>query len=354
MFLKGYADSNRMNKNHSEKIMIFDAKAAKLLAPREHITFDKYPGLRLRASATRRAWIYRYKSPTDGRMRQIKIGNWPKVSFPAAIVAWEGIRAQRDEGIDPVLQERDEQLALVKEAKRDADGLTVRDICTIYLEGHIDVNRKEKGAVEIRRTFNTMTESIADMKAVDVTRSVAVDLIQGFAHIPVQASSLRRELGAAWEFALDAGKLPESAPNWWRLILRGKLKSKGKTLQGVRRGVSKRVLSSEETGELIRWLPNFTEVIRDILTMYLWTGVRGAEIMSVEGFEITEESTGLWWIIPKHKTKNSNHPEATDHRVPLYGRAAGIVRRRKGRDGAGYLYPSIGKIAGRRSQYPAF
>src|SRR5690606_20917560 len=109
-------------------------------------------------------------------------------------------------------------------------------------------------------------------------------------------------------------------PNWWRVILRGKLKSNGKAINGVKSGVTKRVLSPAEAGELIRWLPNFSRDIHDILTLYLWTAARGAEITVMEAGEITEEADGLWWTVPKAKTKNVKRVEATDFRVPLVGR----------------------------------
>lgn len=329
--------------------MQFDARAAKSLQPGQHITIDGYPGLRLQARETSRTWTYRYKSPVDGRMRQIKLGQWPAMSLPAAIVAWEGLRTQREAGEDPAMAARAvrAEVAEKKAAVRERKGAgvrTVRQVCNFYLEGHVKPNRKKKGADEIGRTFNTMLGEVGDMDAVDVTRSVAFDLIQSYAAIPVQASSLRRELGAAWDFALDAGKLPENTPNWWRLILRGKLRSKGKVLGGERQGVSPRALSPDEVGTLIRWLPNLSSLVEDALTLYLWTAVRGAEIVAIEGAEITDESTGLWWTIPKRKTKNARHPTATDHRVPLYGRAAEVVRRRIEVHGDGFLFPSYGKL----------
>ena len=51
------------------------------------------------------------------------------------------------------------------------------------------------------------------VRAVDVTRSVAFDLIELFGHIPVQAAKLGAEIGAAWDYALDCGRLPESVSN---------------------------------------------------------------------------------------------------------------------------------------------
>lgn len=66
--------------------MRFDAKAAKQLKPDTHMGFEAFPGLRLEAIASRRTWTYRFKSPVDGRMRQQKLGEWPAVSYAAAIV----------------------------------------------------------------------------------------------------------------------------------------------------------------------------------------------------------------------------------------------------------------------------
>lgn len=69
--------------------MQFDARAAKLLKPKEHFTIDGYPGLRLVAMSNLKTSKYRYESPVDGKIRQIKLGHWPSMSLPAAIVAWE-------------------------------------------------------------------------------------------------------------------------------------------------------------------------------------------------------------------------------------------------------------------------
>ncbi|NMV36814.1 tyrosine-type recombinase/integrase [Ralstonia insidiosa] len=324
--------------------MYFDARAAKLLKPGEHMTLDGHPGLRLECSATRRAWIYRYKSPIDGRMRQAKIGAWPAMSPAAAIVEWEKLRAARDSGRDIAAERRSgrataraiESGAIVP----DAAAYTVRRLCEDYLVGHIERHRTLKGARELRRMFDTMLGVLANAKPEAITRAQAFDLLNSHAAIPVQASKLRTELGAAWDYAYDAGRLPQTVPNWWRQIMRGRLRSIGKRVAGEAVGTAKRVLTPQETGELIRWLPNFSRLIDDVLTLYLWTDTRGSEIVAMEADEITEEADGLWWTIPKAKTKNARHAGATDLRVPLVGRAEQVVRRRLAIAGRGYLFPA--------------
>ena len=43
-----------------------------------------------------------------------------------------------------------------------------------------------------------------------MTRRTAFDTIAALADRPVLAKSVRNELGAAWDLALDAGRLPEA------------------------------------------------------------------------------------------------------------------------------------------------
>lgn len=66
-----------------------------------------------------------------------------------------------------------------------------------HLVRHIDKNRGAKGAAEVWRMFATMLRDHADMRAIDVTRTVAFGLIDSFSHIPVQAAKLRAEIGSA-------------------------------------------------------------------------------------------------------------------------------------------------------------
>lgn len=319
--------------------MRFDARTAKQLSPGAHLKIDGCPGLRLEATASRRSWIYRYKSPVDGRMRQIKIGEWPALSIAAAAVEWERLKQARNAGNDPALAKRQANDS-VGVMVQQGDSPTVRDICSAYLTGHVERNRQSKGAAEVARMFRTMLGDIADLPTVEVTRERAFSKIDSYRHVPVQASRLRLELGAAWDYALDAGRLPESASNWWRQIMRGRLRSNGRRIQGQPMGTAKRFLTDAEVGALITWLPNFSRNVEDALTLYLWTGTRGAEICAMEGTEITEERDGLWWTIPKVKTKSARHEKATDLRVPLVGRADAIVRRRLERYGKGWLFPA--------------
>lgn len=322
--------------------MHFDARAAKLLKPGEHIIVEASPGLRLVATASRRTWTYRYKSPVDGRMRQVSIGQWPVMSLAAATAEWEKLRARRDAGEDAAATKR----ATRKEAERAAPArYTVRALCDDYMAGHIRQHRKTKGQGEVARLFDRHLGALAAMAPHEVTRADAFGLLERLAGTPVAAANLRRELGGAWDYALDAGRIGQDVPNWWRQVMRGRLRSKGKKREGKNVGTGKRVLSPAELSVLIPWLPNFSEMTADVLVLYLWTCARGAEIVAMHSTEVAEEPDGLWWTCPKAKTKNSRHEGATDFRVPLVGRAEQVVRRRLAdlSGGKGFLFAARSK-----------
>lgn len=319
--------------------MRFDARAASKLEADTHMTFDGFPGLRLQATKTRRSWIYRYKSPVDDRMRQIKLGEWPAMSYSAAIAEWEGQRTARNAGDDPAVAKRQASGVSAPSAALAAQ-YTVKQLCHDYLVGHVESNRKTKGSNEVRRMFAAMLTPIADLPAASITRGQAFEFLESLRATPVLTARLRMDLGGAWDYALDAARLPDNTPNWWRLVLRGRLRSKGRMISGVAMGTKKRTLSDEEVGIVLRWLPNFGLTVADSITLYLWTGTRGSEIVGMEESEITEESDGLWWTIPKHKTKNARRENATDLRVPLVGRAEIVVRRRIEQAVDGYIFPA--------------
>lgn len=131
---------------------MFDARQAKLLQPGEHLTIDGCPGLRLEATQKHRTWTYRYKSPTGGAMRQMKLGHWPAMSLASAMKDWETNRHIRDSGTDPGQAKRDHKvLELQKEVQRKANqAMTVGRVCSLYSEA-LYVRRKAKGADEVTR-----------------------------------------------------------------------------------------------------------------------------------------------------------------------------------------------------------
>lgn len=298
------------------------------------------PGLRLVATETKRTWTYRYKSPVNGAMRQVKLGAWPAMGLPMALATWQPIKEARDAGADPAAEKKAKRAEAAAQAA--ADELTVRKVCDNYL-AWLRKRVAPKTYAEAARLLARDISYIEGRPAASITRADAFATIEAKADAPVVASALRQNLGAAWDRALDAGELAADVPNWWRLVLRGKLPSQGRKVAGKKVGANKRSLSMAELGVLLPWLPNYTRDMEDILTLYLWTCCRGAEITAMERREVGDEPDGLWWTIPKAKLKMRRNPMTTDLRVPLVGRAEAIVRRRLAATSGTWLFPSHGR-----------
>ena len=318
----------------------FSARAAKAMQPGEHLIVPDAPGLRLVASESKRSWTYRYKSPVNGAMRQVKLGSWPAMGLPSALAAWQPLKTQRDAGSDPAVEKKAKRAEA--RALAAAEVLTVRRVCDDYL-GWLQRRVAPKTYAEAKRLLDRDIAPIEARPAASINRSDAFSTIEDKADAPVVAAMLRQHLGAAWDRALDAGELAPDVPNWWRRVLRGKLPSKGKKVGGKSVGAGKRSLSNIEVGQLLRWLPNYTRDMEDILTLYLWTCCRGAEIVAMERNEVADEPDGLWWTVPVAKLKMRRNPMTTDLRVPLVGRAEVIVRRRLAATAGRWLFASRGK-----------
>ncbi len=316
--------------------MFFDPRAAKLLLPGQHMMIDGCPGLRLVASTTRKSWTYRYKD-SAGRMKQVALGQWPAVSAQAAVAAWQSLRDAKAQGVDPAAQRK----AASKPAPAPAI-YTVRHLVNDYIAGHIIPSRKAAGADASKRLLLNLLDSDPDFSskpAATVTRGVAFAVLDAKKATPTSAAKLRSLLGGAWDYALDAGRLDGDTPNWWRQVMRGRLKSKGKIMAGQHVGQTRRTLQPSEVAALLAWLPNMHPLGRDATVLYLWTAARGAEILVMRPDNISQEGGQWWWTVPKAQTKNASSVTAVDLRVPLFGRALEVVQRRLASVGAsGWLF----------------
>lgn len=328
--------------------MKFSPAAAYAIKPKSSEPIDGFLGLRLYAGANprERTWIYRYNGPGGGK-RQIKIGVWPAMSEHVAKAEWERLRNARKTGSDPAAEKK----RATRSASPTGSSYLVSDLFNDYMNNHINPNWKQKGARNLRYMYDAMIDASPDspvstVVATDLTRKQARDLIAFHAkRAPVQADRFCGIMAAAWKWAIGAEKIPEV--NHWKHVKTleaAALRSKGRKIAGER--TEARALAEPEVGELLRWMPNFhNKEVEDVLTLYLWTGTRGAEICGMHAREIRKESDGLWWVIPKARTKNARFKRATDLRVPLVGRAEEIVRRRMKLIGKGFLFPRTGRYA---------
>jgi integrase len=269
----------------------FDAAEARALKPGGWLTFAGYGGLRLSRSAERRTWAYRYASPIDGRLRQIRLGSWPAVSWAKAVARWEELRHARDEGADPQLERRRkraearERHAAERGARRIAKG-TVAKLAERYLADRIEKARNESGAAKVRRLLSaTIVAKFGKRPASEIGRRDAVEfLLAEKRRAPQQTLILRRELGSMWRFATATGFLPESAANPWSL-------ASAKDL-GLKHTPRSRVLNDPEVMTFLSGLDGSPQ--SDALRFLLYVGCRSGEAVGIKAGDIVK---GVWHLV---------------------------------------------------------
>lgn len=315
--------------------MHFDPRAAKQLIAGQHLLVAGCQGLRLEGSATRKSWTYRYKD-VAGKMKQVKLGEWPSMSLGQATAAWQELREKRGGGIDPVASKREQAAGKMHESVK-----TVGQLLSRFCD-HLDRIRQQQSAKAARATLGEMLSQeplFANSPPAGVDRARAYAILDARREFPMAAKKMRALLGQAWDWGLDAGLIPKDTMNWWRMVLKGQLKSKGKIIDGKHVGAKRRVLTRSELRVLLPWAhANMPDNQRDATLLYLYTGMRGAEIFSLRKEFCRVEDDVMWVTFPAHLLKMERDSDTVDHRVPLVGVAREIVERRIENAWDGWLF----------------
>lgn len=324
--------------------MLFDARAAKTLAPGARLLVPDCPGLRLEGTQSSKTWTYRYRNQ-QGSLKQAKLGTWPAMSLLSAMQAWNELRNQRDAGADPVAQKRAARLAS-KVAAAGGPASTVQELVAHFLDHYIDVERQKESAGSARSALERLLAEepdFAELAPNKVGRGVAFNILDKRRAHPTATAKLRALLGQAWDHGLDAGIIDPDTANHWRNVLHGRLKSRGKIIGGEHQGKVYRVLSDKELSLLLPWcMEHMNPNGRDGTILYLWTGLRGIELFGLRPEYISQERDGWWITYPVALLKTAEHADTVDHRVPLVGRALEVVQQRLERVGpTGYLFENM-------------
>lgn len=314
-------------------VTAFDARSAKAMKPGENLAFREHPGLRLVASATRKAWTYRYSHPETGKQKQTGLGLWPALGFGEAVAAWEKARGTRSKGVDVGGEKKAEARAVRARAEAVAkrERHTWAFIVERYLTEMVEQNRKAKGAAESRRMLERAIQPLAGVTANDTTKAQARDMIVAVATTARRVAAMtRQELRACWAYAADQGWVDGDRNPFAGRNLGGQFKATTR----------ERALSVGEIGALLRWMHEpkaYSRTVADALELVLRTGLRSGEVCGIHSRELVERDGILWLDISGGRMKGSK-----PHSAPLVGRAKAIVLARMPAEG-GYLFARRGE-----------
>lgn len=276
-------------------------------------------GLRLVPQAGRRVWVYRYRA-ADGRLRQMKLGEYPMMSWKLAGQEWQKHKVERDapSGGDPVAVVR----ARKQKARRERDqqraaAFTVQQLCDEYVRYLRDGGKKGrrdgvKRASEIERMLNhDVIAKLGNQQAAGIRRRQVQDLIDSIKRrAPRIAAMVLQALKAAYERAIVNEKLNCANPC-----------SGVEAPPAVRRT---RALDQSEVRQLYAWLPTarLSQSSRDLMELELLTAARQGEICGAPWSEVDLDNA--IWTLPGSRTKNG-----LPHTIYLSRQAVALLRKRR-------------------------
>ncbi|GLX82475.1 tyrosine-type recombinase/integrase [Thalassotalea eurytherma] len=237
-----------------------------------------YSGLRLLAyESGNKTWVYRYRNKITGQLKQIKIGSFSEsdLGLKKAREYFNSYKAERDAGGCPATRLKEEKLEAREQLKlAKKKPYTVADMMEHYITEHVEQKRSIKGYTEINRLSNKdIIPHIGKIKATELSRANVHDLIQLIAkRAPVIACDVRRELRAAFEHGISAGRIPEHSNNPTTGV------------KAPQRNQGKRILLDDEITLFLEWLPTATisQNVKDALLLSLFTGCRTGEIVKAD------------------------------------------------------------------------
>lgn len=250
------------------------------------------PGLRLNAlkpagqGPQRKSWIYRYRS-RNGRLRQIKLGEYPTMSLSEARKAWRLQKNVRDDPNHGDPRKRLEEVNALSRAEAKAAKqrrYLIEDLCNDYLKEHIEVRRANTR--EPRRLLEReVIPRLGQMAAISVKSADVHRFVQAIVRrkAPRVAQMARAELKAAFEHASRAGRLPDDHPNPCERV---------KAPPYVRRI---RAFSELELGKFLRWLPTakVSRTVHDVMLLEILISARQGEIVAMRWGDV-DLMQGVW------------------------------------------------------------
>jgi integrase len=290
-----------------------------------------HAGLRLLAykaksktESPKKTWVYRYRRKSDGAIKQMKLGSYSEAfGLKEARTEFNKCKAERDKGECPATMQKVGKAEMKQQTIEDKrSAYYVADMMEDYIVEHVEQNRIRKGITEVNRlNKKNILPTIGKHTAKNLTRAIIHNLIQDIAKTaPVISRDVRRELRAAFEHAISAGRIPETVSNPTNGV-KAPTNNKGS-----------RILDEAELVQLLKWLPTapFSGNARDALHLTLLTGCRSGEIVSAKWKDI-------------NLAKSTYHLDATktgtSRTVQLSKQAVEVFAARTN-NGSQYVFPS--------------
>lgn len=277
----------------------------------------------MRVTDSSRFWVYRFTSPTKGKLRELGLGSADTVSLKAVRKRAQSARECVAAKLDPISERERERQQVAEAAARDV--WTFDKCAEQYIATHASGWKNEKHAAQWRATLKAhASPTIGLLPVADVERDHVKKILQPLWHTKTEtASRLRGRIEAVLAWAIGESHRSEPNPAAWKPL---------KASLGAPRAIKKAANGGEDRHHAslaYAELPAFWSelakregVAAAALRFVMLTGCRTSEVVGAKWSEIKGES----WTVPASRMKGGK-----PHRVPLSDAALAVLETVKGK-----------------------
>jgi len=274
-----------------------------------------------------KAWIFRYRSPVTGKLRDMGLGPLHSVTLAEARTKAGAQRSLILQGLDPIAVRDEEGRQRTLEA---AKAISFGQCAKAYIESHTARWRNDKHAAQWTSTIEAYCEPVIGALPVqDADTGLILKILEPiWAAKPETASRLRGRIENILDWAKVRGYRQGENPARWR----GHLNQLLPALATKSRVQHHKAMPFVEVAGFVSALRQQPGVAARCLEFTLLTAARTNEAIQARRSEF--DLNTATWTIPGSRMKAGR-----EHRVPLSPRAVEIVRDRLQTEGD-LLFPS--------------
>ena len=271
-------------------------------------------GLYLQVSKQRtKSWLYRYKSPTTKKQREMGLGSFKFIGLAEARELAADSKRLIISGRDPIEERKKAQ---IKAQLDHARNLTFKEVAEACISSKAHEWKNDKHAMQWKNTLKQYAfPVIGHLPISDVTTDLILQVLEPIWVTKAEtASRLRQRLETVWDYGKARNYVSGENP----AKLRGHLDAVLPKTSKVKRVRHFPALPYKAIGSFISDLRAHSGYSPLALEFLILTAARTSEVTGAKWKEI--DFTEKVWIIPAERMKTGK-----EHRAPLPTRAIDIL-----------------------------